>query len=78
MDVRAGLGAVVLRRPRFGVDGFAEAEVECELRDDLPAQANVRTAAKTVHRRNRKGIEHVVLVGVNTVRPRASVEALNP
>ena len=78
MDVRAGLGAVVLRCPRFGIDGFAEAEIECELWDDLPTETDIRASAETVRRRNREGIKDVVLVGIDAVIPFASVESLKP
>ena len=76
MDVGSGLGTVVRRCPSLGIDGFAEAEVECELGDDLPAETNVCASAKTVHRGNGEGIQHIVLVGVNAVVPLTGIEAL--
>ena len=78
MDVRARAGAIVFRSPSLGVNSLANAHVESQLRDDLPSYAEIRAAAKTVHRRNRKGIQYIVLVRINTVSPRAGIEALQP
>ena len=76
MDVRVGLRAIVRRGPHLGIDGFAEAEIECELRDDLPTETDISASAKTVHRRNGEGIKDVVFVGIDAVIPFASIEAL--
>ena len=76
MDVRAGLRAIVRRGPRLGINRFAEAEIECELRDDLPAETDISASAKTVHRRDGESVKDVVFVTIDAVVPFASIEAL--
>ena len=44
--------------------------------NDLPAQADVRTAAKAIDGWDGEGIEDVVLVAIDAVVPITSVEAL--
>ena len=76
MQVGAGSGTVVRGGPGFGIEGFREAEIEGELGNDLPAQADVRTAAKAIDGGYREGIEDVVLVAIDAVVPITSVEEL--
>ena len=76
MEVRAGYGAVMLCRPFAGIDGFGETEIECELRNDLPAETDICSAAQAIDGRDRESIEHIVFVEINAVRPFAGVESL--
>ena len=76
MDVCAGHGAVMLCRPFAGIDGFGDAEIECELRNDLPAETDICSAAQAIDGRDRESIEHIVFVEVNAVCPFAGIEAL--
>ena len=76
MDVRAGYGAVMLCRPFAGIDGFRETEIERELRNDLPSEADICSAAQAIDGRDGEGVEHIVFVEINAVRPLAGIEAL--
>lgn len=76
MQIRAGDWAVMSGRPILFINGFGEAEIEGELRDDLPAQAEICATAETIRSRNGKGVQHVVLVDINAVRPIASIKSL--
>lgn len=78
MQVSAGGGTVVRGSPFGGIDRLGDAEIERQLRDDLPPQAEVRAASETVNGRDGIGTEHIVLVAVNAVVPLASIEALEP
>lgn len=46
------------------------------MRNDLPTKTEVRAATETINGRNGVGIEHIVLVGIDAVRPFAGIEAL--
>ena len=46
------------------------------MRNDLPTKTEVRAAPETIDGRNGVGIEHIVLVGIDAVRPFAGIEAL--
>ena len=64
--------------PRLGIDGFADAQVERHLRNNLPSETEVRSTAQTIGRRDGEGIEHVVLIGIDAVVPFAAVKPLEP
>ena len=86
MEIRSGrncilqIGYWILRMlveiPISGVEGFGEAEIECQLGNDLPAKANVSATSETINGRNRIGIEYIVLIGINAVVPIARIEEL--
>ena len=46
------------------------------MRNDLPTKTEVRAATETIDGRNGVGIEDIVLVGIDAVRPFAGIEAL--
>ena len=77
MQIRASDWAAVRCRPLLCIDGFGGSEIERELRDDLPAEAEIGTSAEAINSRNGERIEHVVLIDINAVVPIASVEELN-
>ena len=62
--------------PITGVDSFGGAEIESQLRDDLPAEAEIETSSKAVGSWNGVGVEHIVLISVNAVGPVLSIECL--
>ena len=62
--------------PITGVEGFGEAEIECQLWNNLPSKAKISTASETINGRNSIGIEHIVLIGINAVVPVACIEEL--
>ena len=76
MYVCAGHGAVMLCRPLLGIDGFRDAEVERELRNDLPSETDICSAAQAIDGRDGEGVEYIVFVEINAVRPFAGIEAL--
>ena len=76
MDVCARLGAGMGSGPGALVEGFAEAEVEGKLLDDLPTKADIGSAAEAVRCRNRKGVEYIVFVQINAIVPIAGIEEL--
>ena len=76
MQVGASRGTIVSRSPSGLVDCFRSPEIDPELRDDLPAEAKVRTSAETIDSRHRESVEDVLLVHIDTVRPFARVEEL--
>ena len=87
MDVRAsgdfggtiselGLG-IFLDVPSSVIDRFGHTQIECQLLNYLPFEAQIGAATKAVSRRYGKGIEHVVLIDINAVVPIASVKELN-
>ena len=78
MKIGTGLWAIVSGRPLLCIDGLGDAEVKRELGNDLPSEAQVSATAQTVGRRDRKGVQYIVLVGIDAVRPLARVEALEP
>ena len=69
-------GGVFFYIPIAGIDGFGSTEIKRELRNNLPFKTEISSAAKTIHRRNGKSIEHIVLVAVNTVVPITGIEGL--
>ena len=76
MQVGAELNGWLVIGDCWFFDGFRCAEIEGELGNDLPAQADVRTAAKAIDGGDGEGIEDVVLVAIDAVVPITSVEAL--
>ena len=46
------------------------------MRNDLPTLSDDPAATETIDGRNGVGIEHIVLVGIDAVRPFAGIEAL--
>ena len=62
--------------PIAGVDSFGGSEIESQLRDDLPTEAEIETSSEAVGGRNGVGVEHVVLISVNAVGPILSIERL--
>ena len=76
MNICTGLWAIVSGRPLLCIDGLGDAEVKRELGNDLPSEAQVSATAQTVGRRDRKGVQHIVLVDIDAVRPFAGIEAL--
>ena len=69
-------GRVFLYVPITSIDSLGGAEIERQLRDNLPTQAKECPAAQTIDRRNRVGIEHIVLITINTVVPLPGIEPL--
>ena len=76
MEVRAGYGAVMLCRPFAGIDGFREAEIECELRNDLPAETDICSSTQAIDGRDRESIEHIVLIMIDAAHPLLYIKAL--
>ena len=76
MQIRASDWAVMRGRPLLCIDGFGGSEIERELRDDLPSKTEVGTSAETIDSRDGEGIEHVVLIAVDTVSPFAGIKSL--
>lgn len=76
MNICTGLWAIVSGRPLLCINGLGDAEVKRELGNDLPSEAQVSATAQTVGRRDRKGVQHIVLVDIDAVRPFTGVEAL--
>ena len=60
----------------FGVECFADTEIECQLRDDLPPQSQVSPSAHAIDCRHGESIEYVVLVAIDAIGPLASIEPL--
>ena len=77
MKICASLWAVVSGCPLLCIDGFGGTEIERQLRDDLPTETEVETTTETVGGRDRIGVEHIVLVEVDTVGPFAGIEELS-
>lgn len=76
MQICASEWAAVSSCPFTCIDGFRGTEIEGQLRNDLPTKTEVRAATETIDGRNGVGIEHIVLVGIDAVRPFAGIEAL--
>ena len=76
MQICASEWAAVSSCPFSCIDGFRGTEIEGELGNDLPFETKVRAATETIDGRNGVGIEHIVLVGIDAVRPFAGIEAL--
>ena len=76
MQIRASDWAAVRCRPTFCIDSFGGSEIERELRDDLPAEAEIGTSAEAINSRNGERIEHVVLIAVDAVGPLAGIKSL--
>ena len=62
MNIRSSGRTIVICRPCGIVNRLANFQIHSELLDDLPSKAHIHPAAQTVRRRDRKSIEHVVLV----------------
>lgn len=77
MKVGAGLGTVMVGSPRFVIDGFGGFEVKRKLRDDLPFEAEIRTAANAIRGGDRESIKDIVLVTIDAVVPFAGVKSLD-
>ena len=78
MDIRASEWAVVVGRPSFCIERFADPQIERQLRNNLPSEAYVRPASHTIDRRRGIGIKHVVFVAIDAVGPFARIEPLEP
>ena len=78
MEICASLWAVMCGRPLLCVDGFGGTEIEGELRNDLPTEAGVETATKTIDGGDGVGVENIVLVAIDAVGPIAGIEELGP
>ena len=76
MQICASEWAAVSSCPFSCIDGFRGTEIEGQLRNDLPTFSDVPAATETIDGRNGVGIEHIVLVGIDAVRPFAGIEAL--
>ena len=76
MNICAGLGTVMVGSPRFVIDGFGGFEVEGELWDDLPFEAEVCTAANAIGGGDRESIKDIVLVAIDAVVPIFHIESL--
>ena len=76
MQICASEWAAVFSCPLLCIDGFGGTEIERQLREDLPAKAEESAAAETIDRRDRIGIEDVVLVAIDAVVPVLGVEEL--
>ena len=76
MEVCSGLGTVMVGSPLLCIDGFGGFEVESELRDDLPFEAEIRTAANAIRGGDRESIKDIVLVAIDAIIPFAGIEAL--
>lgn len=64
--------------PITGIDGFGGTEIESELGDDLPTEAEIGAAAEAIRSRNGISIKDIVLIGIDAVRPFAGVKPLEP
>ena len=69
-------GGVFLYIPVTGIDSFRETQIEREGRVELPLDGEIAPAAQTIHRRDGEGIEDIMLIGVDTVRPLARIKSL--
>ena len=78
MQIRASDWAAVRCRPLLCIDGFGGSEIERELRDDLPAEAEIGTSAEAINSRNGERIEYIVLIAVDAVGPLAGIKSLDP
>ena len=76
MKICTSLWAVVIGCPFSCVNGFGSTEIERQLRNDLPTEAEVETPSQTIRGRDRIGVEHIVLVEVDAVGPFAGIEGL--
>lgn len=76
MQICASEWAAVSSCPFSCIDGFRGTEIEGQLRNDLPTKTEVRAATETIDSRNGVGIEHIVLVEVDAIRPITGVEGL--
>ena len=76
MEVGARLWAVVSGCPLLCIDGFGGTKIERQLGEDLPAETEVETTTETVGGGDGIGVEHIVLVEVDTVGPFAGIEGL--
>ena len=78
MYIRASKWAVVKGCPFTLINGLGDTQIESQLRYDPPAERDIRPPADAVDRRNRKSIENVVLIGIDTIVPVPSVKPLEP
>ena len=62
--------------PIVGIEGFGEAEIECQLGNDLPTKTKVSAATEAINGRDGIGIENIMLVRINAVVPIAGIEEL--
>ena len=76
MYVRSSLLAAVRRSPLRLIKGLADTKIDCQLWNNLPAEAEISAAAETIDSRHRKSIKHILLVHIDTVRPIARIEEL--
>ena len=76
MNICASEWAIVCGRPLLCINGFGKAEIECNLRDDLPPEVEIAPCAQPIDGRDRVRIEDIVLVEVDAVGPVLSVEQL--
>ena len=76
MYVRSGLLAAMRRSPLRLIKGLADTKIDCQLWNNLPAEAEISAAAETIDGRDRIGIEDVVLIAIDAVVPVPGVEEL--
>ena len=76
MQICASEWAAVSSCPFSCIDGFRGTEIEGQLGNDLPTKAEIRAATETIDGRNGVGIEHIVLVEVDAIRPITGVKSL--
>ena len=76
MNICAGNGTVIINSPVFLVNRFADAQVKGQWLYDLPFEIEIGSAAHSVHRRNREGIQHIVFVRIDAVVPIPAVKKL--
>ena len=76
MNICAREWAIVCGRPLLCINGFGKTEIECNLWDDLPPEVEIAPCAQPIDGRDRVGVEHVMLVGINAVGPLAGIEEL--
>ena len=77
MDIGAGLCYLAQARTVFGVDGLAGAEVEGEHGGGLPSEVEIESHALPIDEGRGVGVEHILLVGVDSVGVGTRVEELD-
>lgn len=61
--------------PIAGVNRFRETEIKRQLLDDLPFEADISPAAKTIDGGNGESVEDIMLIAVDAVVPFSGIEA---